>query len=85
MDEPAASLDPTSTAKLEESIIAMKGEITVVIVTHDIPEARRISDFVAFMYDGRIVEFAATSKPLESPDGAMTRDYLAGRLVTAQT
>jgi phosphate transport system ATP-binding protein len=83
MDEPAASLDPTSTAKLEESILAMKGDITVIIVTHDVPEARRVSDYVAFMYDGRVVEFAETAKLLEAPEGAMTRDYLAGRLVTA--
>jgi phosphate transport system ATP-binding protein len=82
MDEPAASLDPTSTAMLEESIIAMKGEYTVVVVTHDVPEARRVSDHTAFMYDGRILEFAATQKLLDSPDGDVTRDYLAGRLLT---
>jgi phosphate transport system ATP-binding protein len=83
MDEPAASLDPMSTEKIEESIIAMKGEYTVVIVTHDQPEARRVSDFLAFMYDGRIIEFGETAKVFESPEGDMTRSYLAGQLVTA--
>lgn len=82
MDEPAGSLDPTSTAKLEESILAMKGEYTVVLVTHDVPEARRVSDFVTFIYDGRIVEYAETQQFFDAPRNDMTRDYIAGRLVT---
>jgi phosphate transport system ATP-binding protein len=83
MDEPAGSLDPTSTAMLEESILAMKGQYTVVLVTHDVPEARRVSDYLAFMYDGRIVEYGKTQQLFDAPRNQMTRDYIAGRLVTA--
>ena len=82
MDEPAASLDPRSTAQLEESITAMRGEYTVVIVTHDVPEARRVSDFMAFLYGGRLVELGETETMFEAPVEEATRDYLAGRLVT---
>ena len=82
MDEPAGSLDPRSTLLLEESIMEMRGEYTVVIVTHDVPEARRISDFLAFMYEGRLVEFGDTEQLFNSPREAATRDYLAGGLVT---
>jgi ABC-type phosphate transport system ATPase subunit len=60
MDEPAASLDPTSTAELEDSIIAMKGAYTVVVVTHDIGEARRVSDYTAYLSAGQVVEFGET-------------------------
>lgn len=82
MDEPAGSLDPLSTLLLEESITAMRGEYTVVIVTHDVPQARRISDFTAFLYEGRVVEFGATERMFREPRQAATRDYLTGGLVT---
>jgi phosphate transport system ATP-binding protein len=82
MDEPAGSLDPRSTILLEESIMEMRGEYTVVIVTHDVPEARRISDFLAFMYEGRLVEFGETEQLFMEPREEATRDYLAGGLVT---
>jgi phosphate transport system ATP-binding protein len=84
MDEPAGSLDPRSTLLLEESITAMRGEYTVVIVTHDVPEARRISDFLAFMYEGRVVEYGETAQLFDQPREQATRDYLAGGLVTIQ-
>jgi phosphate transport system ATP-binding protein len=82
MDEPAASLDPVSTAKLESSIAAMKGEYTIVIVTHDVPQARRVSDHLAFLHGGGLLEFGETQKLFETPERGETRDYLAGRLVT---
>jgi len=82
MDEPAGSLDPGSTQRLEESIIGMRGDFTVVIVTHDVPEARRISDYLAFFYAGRVVEFGETRRLFEAPGHRATREYLSGGLVT---
>jgi len=82
MDEPAGSLDPRSTAKLEESILAMRGEFTVVIVTHDVAQAHRVSDNLAFLYAGHMVEFGETATLFSSPREQATRDYLAGALVT---
>ena len=79
MDEPAASLDPTSSAKVEESILAMKEEYTVVIVTHNMQQAHRISDFTAFMFLGEIVEFGQTEQIFEQPKKEATRDYINGR------
>lgn len=85
MDEPAGSLDPRSTLKLEESILAMKGDVTVVIVTHDVPQAHRVSDRLAFMYHGHVVEFGDTRQLFERPAQEATREYLAGGLVTIST
>lgn len=82
MDEPAGSLDPRSTLLLEESITAMRGDYTVVIVTHDVPQARRVSDFLLFLYDGRVVEYGETDRIFRDPREQATRDYLAGGLVT---
>jgi phosphate transport system ATP-binding protein len=82
MDEPAGSLDPRSTAKLEESILAMRGAYSVVIVTHDVPQARRVSDNLAFLYAGHMVEFGSTATMFVNPREEATRDYLAGALVT---
>ena len=82
MDEPAGSLDPRSTAKLEESILAMRGAYTVVVVTHELGQAHRISDYLAFMYAGHIIEFGPTNALFDNPREASTREYLAGGLVT---
>lgn len=82
MDEPAASLDPKSTLKLEESMLAMRGDYTVVAVTHELSQARRVSDYMAFIYEGRLVEFGETSQLFENPREEATRDYLSGGLVT---
>jgi phosphate transport system ATP-binding protein len=82
MDEPAASLDPRSTGLLEESITAMRGDYTVVIVTHDVAQAHRVSDYLAFFYDGRMVEMGETKALFESPREPATREYLSGGLVT---
>ena len=67
MDEPAGSLDPGATLQLEASILAMKGAYTVVIVTHDVQEARRVSDYTAFMFGGRVVEFGPTEDVSNAP------------------
>jgi phosphate transport system ATP-binding protein len=83
MDEPAGSLDPVSTAKLEESLLALRGDVTVVIVTHDVPQANRVSDRLAFLYEGHVVEFGDTATLFENPQHASTRAYLAGGLVTS--
>ena len=82
MDEPAGSLDPRSTAKLEESIDAMRGDVTVVIVTHEIGQAHRLSDYLAFLYSGHVVEFGPTAELFTNPREQATADYLAGGLVT---
>jgi phosphate transport system ATP-binding protein len=79
MDEPAASLDPSSASKVESSIMALKGEYTVVIVTHNMQQARRISDYTAFMFLGEIVEFGQTDQVFDAPHRLETRDYIMGK------
>jgi phosphate transport system ATP-binding protein len=79
MDEPASSLDPTSTYKLEASIIAMKGEYTVVIVTHNMQQALRIADYTAFFYLGELIEFGETEDVFRNPMKQETKDYVSGR------
>jgi phosphate transport system ATP-binding protein len=79
LDEPASALDPISTAKLEETIVELKRDITVVIVTHNLQQAARISDYAAFMYLGRLVEFAQTAKLFDNPRASRTADYITGR------
>ena len=83
MDEPAASLDPTSTAELEDSIIGMKGAYTVVVVTHDIEEARHVSDHTAHLSGGNVVEFGETEELFGAAKSAETRAYLGGRALAA--
>jgi phosphate transport system ATP-binding protein len=82
MDEPAGSLDPRSTAKLEQSILALRGEFTVVIVTHDVGQAHRVSDFLTVLIGGHVLEFGPTKRLFEQPREEATREYLAGGLVT---
>jgi phosphate transport system ATP-binding protein len=79
LDEPASALDPISTAKLEETIVELKQDMAVVIVTHNLQQAARISDYAAFMYLGRLVEFAATERLFDNPRAARTADYITGR------
>jgi phosphate transport system ATP-binding protein len=78
MDEPSASLDPSSAARVEASITAMKGEYTIVIVTHNMQQAHRISDYTAFMFLGDMVEFGGTSQIFDQPVRQETRDYING-------
>jgi phosphate transport system ATP-binding protein len=78
-DEPCSALDPISTAKIEGLIDELKAEYTIVIVTHNMQQAARVSDFTAFMYMGELVEFDTTSKMFTAPHDRRTQDYITGR------
>jgi len=78
-DEPCSALDPISTAKIEELIDELKEDYTIVIVTHNMQQAARVSDFTAFMYLGELVEFDNTSKMFTAPSDRRTQDYITGR------
>ncbi|GAE86099.1 phosphate ABC transporter ATP-binding protein PstB [Bacteroides reticulotermitis] len=79
MDEPASALDPISTAKVEELIHELKKEYTIVIVTHNMQQAARISDKTAFFYMGQMIEFDVTKKIFTNPDKEATQNYITGR------
>jgi phosphate transport system ATP-binding protein len=79
MDEPCSALDPIATAKIEELIQALKTQYTIVIVTHNMQQAGRISDFTAFFYLGRLIEFGPTVKIFTNPNEKQTEDYITGR------
>jgi len=79
LDEPASALDPISTAKIEELIDELKEQYTIVIVTHNMQQAARCSDYTAFMYLGSLVEFDVTTKIFTSPAQSKTQDYITGR------
>jgi phosphate transport system ATP-binding protein len=78
-DEPCSALDPISTAKIEELIDELKDDYTIVIVTHNMQQAARVSDFTAFMYLGELIEFDTTSKMFTAPTDRRTQDYITGR------
>src|ERR1700688_1911332 len=78
-DEPCSALDPISTAKIEELIDELKQDYTIVIVTHNMQQAARVSDFTAFMYLGELIEFDTTSKMFTAPSDRRTQDYITGR------
>ncbi len=78
-DEPCSALDPISTAKIEELIDELKDDYTLVIVTHNMQQAARVSDFTAFMYLGELIEFDTTSRMFTSPHDRRTQDYITGR------
>jgi phosphate transport system ATP-binding protein len=79
MDEPASALDPLSTAKIEELIFHLKEKYTIVIVTHNMQQAARISDMTAFFYLGELIEYDKTKKIFTNPDKKQTEDYITGR------
>jgi phosphate transport system ATP-binding protein len=79
MDEPCSALDPIATAKIEELINELKERYTVVIVTHNMQQAARVSDFTAFLYLGELIEFNETKKIFTNPDIKHTEDYITGR------
>jgi len=79
LDEPCSALDPISTAKIEELIDELKDDYTIAIVTHNMQQAARVSDYTAFMYLGELVEFDTTSKMFTSPSDRRTQDYITGR------
>jgi phosphate transport system ATP-binding protein len=78
-DEPCSALDPISTAKIEELIDELKDDYTIAIVTHNMQQAARVSDFTAFMYLGELIEFDTTSKMFTAPGDRRTQDYITGR------
>lgn len=79
LDEPASALDPISTLKIEELIYELKQHYTIVIVTHNMQQAARVSDFTAFMNLGRLVEFNTTNRIFTDPSAPQTEDYITGR------
>jgi len=79
MDEPCSALDPIATAKIEELIYELKKDFTIVIVTHNMQQAARISDWTAFFYLGKLIEFNNTKKIFVNPDQKQTEDYVTGR------
>ena len=79
LDEPASSLDPISTLKIEELIHQLKNDYTIVIVTHNMQQAARVSDYTAFLHMGEIVEIGATDQIFLNPVHQQTEDYITGR------
>ena len=79
MDEPASALDPIATQKIEELVVELKREYTIVIVTHNMQQAARVSDRTAFFMLGKLIEFNPTEKMFQNPDEKLTEDYITGR------
>ena len=79
MDEPCSALDPIATAKIENLILELKEHFTVVIVTHSMSQAQRVSDYTAFMFLGRLIEFGKTEKIIDRPEKELTERYITGR------
>ncbi len=79
MDEPASALDPRSTAHIEDLIGELRGDYTIIIVTHNMQQAARVSDLTAFLYEGMLVEFGSTAKLFTKPREKATEDYITGR------
>ena len=78
-DEPTSALDPISTSKIEELVVTLKKEITIIIVTHNMQQAARVSDMTGFLYLGELIEFGTTEKIFTNPDNKQTDDYITGR------
>jgi phosphate transport system ATP-binding protein len=79
MDEPASALDPIATAKIEELIYELKQNYTIVIVTHNMQQAARVSDYTAFFYMGQLIEYDETKKMFTTPEKKQTEEYITGR------
>jgi len=79
MDEPCSALDPIATARIEDLMQELKSDYTILIVTHNMQQAARVSDHTAFMYEGRLVEFDRTEKMFTNPSVKLTEDYVTGR------
>ncbi len=78
-DEPTSALDPISTSKIEELVGALKKDVTIIIVTHNMQQAARVSDMTGFLYLGELIEFGTTEKIFTNPDKKQTDDYITGR------
>ncbi len=79
MDEPASALDPKSTAHIEELITKLRKDYTIVIVTHNMQQAARVSDYTLFLYEGELIEYGITKNIFTKPDNQQTEDYITGR------
>jgi phosphate transport system ATP-binding protein len=79
LDEPCSALDPISTAKVEELLFQLKNKYTIVIVTHNMQQAARVSERTVFMLNGKLVEYGPTDKMFTAPDNRLTEDYITGR------
>jgi phosphate transport system ATP-binding protein len=79
MDEPCSALDPIATARIEELMGELKGQYSIVIVTHNLQQAARVSDNTAFMYLGRLIEYGDTAAMFTNPRHGQTQDYVTGR------
>lgn len=79
MDEPASALDPASTSRIEDLIFELKQNYTIVIVTHNMQQAARVSDYTAFFYEGKLIERGVTDKLFTTPEQKQTQDYITGR------
>ena len=79
MDEPTSALDPISTAKVEDLITELKKQYTIVIVTHNMQQAARVSDYTAFFYMGKLIEYDKTKNIFTKPSIKQTEDYITGR------
>jgi phosphate transport system ATP-binding protein len=79
MDEPCSALDPIATAKIEELMVSLKHSYTVVVVTHNMQQAARVSDFTAFMYLGQLIEYGNTEAIFENPENELTEKYITGK------
>jgi len=79
MDEPCSALDPIATAKIEDLIYELKKEYTVIIVTHNMQQAARVSDYAAYMYLGKLIEYGDTTQIFENPKEELTENYITGR------
>ncbi|MCP1366623.1 ATP-binding cassette domain-containing protein, partial [Halomonas sp. BBD48] len=80
LDEPASALDPISTLKIEELIRSLKSRLTLILVTHNMQQAARVSDYTAFLQDGELVEYAATDNLFTNPRLRRTENYITGRM-----
>jgi phosphate transport system ATP-binding protein len=79
LDEPTSALDPISTARIEELVVELKNDYTIAIVTHNMQQAARISDYTAYMYLGEMIEFGETNQVFIKPREKRTEDYITGR------
>ena len=79
MDEPTSSLDPQATQRIEELVLSLKDAVTIVIVTHNMQQAARVSDYTAFFFEGQLVEFSDTDRMFTNPKEKRTEDYITGR------
>ncbi len=79
MDEPCSALDPRSTSRIEDLIAELRGQYTIVIVTHNMQQAARVSDYAAFLYEGALIEFGQTKRLFTTPEKQETEDYITGR------